>query len=180
MTGQWTQVSARGIQAIFFGRCVYNPADALQVTADTGMNVQVAPGACHIQGAMAVEDSPVCWRCRPAGSWTGLTRWWPGWTWHWGCAALTCMCSKGTPAEIPAAPALTRNNTVWELGLADLFVQKAQRRSPSSASPIQGWTRRAAMVITPQLRIWSRILHSCGFHRRARCGDGTDCRSLGG
>lgn len=35
----------------------YNPTDALQVVAGTGMQVLVKPGVCHIQGAMGIETA---------------------------------------------------------------------------------------------------------------------------
>ena len=35
----------------------YSSANALQVVADTGMQVAVEPGSCHIQGAIGIETN---------------------------------------------------------------------------------------------------------------------------
>lgn len=128
----------------------YNPAGALQVTADTGMNVQVAPGACHIQGAMAIEDSPRVLAVQASGELDRIDTVVARLDLALGVRSIDLYVLKGTPSETPAAPALTRNNTVWELGLADLFIAKStteisQRRITDTRLD----TARCGQVIAP-------------------------------
>lgn len=115
----------RKVYAQYFSDGVfYNPADALQVTVDTGMNVKVLPGVCHIQGAMAIEDSPRVLAVQASGELDRIDTVVARLDLALGVRSIDLYVLKGAPADTPAAPALTRNNTVWELGLADLFVAK--------------------------------------------------------
>lgn len=128
----------------------YNPADALQVTADTGMNVQVAPGACHIQGAMAIEDSPRVLAVQASGELDRIDTVVARLDLALGVRSIDLYVLKGTPAETPAAPALTRNNTVWELGLADLFIAKSTAEiSQQRITDTRLDTARCGQVIAP-------------------------------
>lgn len=102
----------------------YDPAAALQVTADTGMNVRVLPGACHIQGAMAIETEPRVLAVQASGELDRIDTVVARLDLSLAVRSIDLYVLKGTPAETPAPPALTRNNTVWELGLADLFIAK--------------------------------------------------------
>ena len=65
----------------------------LAVSANSTQGVAVAPGSCIINGAMGVEGDQ------------------------------RTLVVQGTPAAEPERPALTRNETVWELGLADVYVR---------------------------------------------------------
>lgn len=128
----------------------YNPADALQVTADTGMNVQVAPGACHIQGAMAIEDSPRVLAVQASGELDRIDTVVARLDLALGVRSIDLYVLKGTPAETPTAPALTRNNTVWELGLADLFIAKSTTEiSQQRITDTRLDTARCGQVIAP-------------------------------
>lgn len=128
----------------------YNPADALQVTADTGMNVQVAPGACHIQGAMAIEDSPRVLAVQASGELDRIDTVVARLDLALGVRSIDLYVLKGTPAETPTAPTLTRNNTVWELGLADLFIAKSTTEiSQQRITDTRLDTARCGQVIAP-------------------------------
>ena len=128
----------------------YNPADALQVTADTGMNVQVAPGACHIQGAMAIEDSSRVLAVQASGDLDRIDTVVARLDLALGVRSIDLYVLKGTPAETPAAPELTRNNTVWELGLADLFITKSTTEiSQQRITDTRLDTARCGQVIAP-------------------------------
>ena len=128
----------------------YNPADALQVTADTGMNVQVAPGACHIQGAMAIEDSSRVLAVQASGDLDRIDTVVARLDLSLAVRSIDLYVLKGTPAETPAAPALTRNNTVWELGLADLFIAKNTAEiSQQRITDTRLDTARCGQVIAP-------------------------------
>lgn len=102
----------------------YEPASALQVTVDTGMNVKVLPGVCHIRGAMGIEDSARVLAVQASEALDRIDTVVARLDLSLAVRSIDLYVVKGAPAETPAAPALTRNNTVWELGLADLFVAK--------------------------------------------------------
>ena len=128
----------------------YNPADALQVTVDTGMNVKVLPGACHIQGAMAIEDSSRVLAVQASGDLDRIDTVVARLDLSLAVRSIDLYVLKGTPAETPEAPALTRNNTVWELGLADLFIAKSTTEiSQQRITDTRLDTARCGQVIAP-------------------------------
>lgn len=102
----------------------YKPSTSFAVTATgTGMNVQVQPGMAQVQGAFCLEDTvqplPI------AAADAGLNR--------IDSVVLRLDLSldkrdislavvSGVAAVSPVAPALTRNNTTWELGIANVLV----------------------------------------------------------
>lgn len=104
----------------------YDPTTNFQVTAaGTGMALQVAPGKAQIQGAFAIESAVQSLSVAAADTTNNRI----------DTVVLRLDLSldkrnialavlKGTPAADPVAPALTRNGTVWELGLANITVNK--------------------------------------------------------
>jgi len=114
--------------AAYFGKLVsngifYASATNLLVTLGSGMAVSVASGSAWINGysyentdtltlnhAMASGVNPRI--DRVVVRFSAVER-------RIYLAVLT-----GTPAEIPTAPALTRSNDTFELGLADILVPK--------------------------------------------------------
>lgn len=104
----------------------YDPTTSFQVTAaGAGMALQVAPGKAQIQGAFAIETAVQGLSVTAADTTNNRV----------DAVVLRLDLSldkrnielavlKGTPAADPVAPALTRNSTVWELGLANIAVRK--------------------------------------------------------
>lgn len=102
----------------------YKPTNALQVVVDTGMQVGVEPGACHIRGAMGIEESRRTLvvqaseeqdRIDTVVARLDLSR---------AVRSIDLYVLKGTAAVSPQAPELTRDSTIWEIGLANIFVAK--------------------------------------------------------
>lgn len=104
----------------------YDPTTSFQVTAaGAGMALQVAPGKAQIQGAFAVESAVQSLSVAEADTTNNridtvvlrldlsLDK-----------RSIELAVLKGTPATEPIAPTLTRNSTVWELGLANITVRK--------------------------------------------------------
>ena len=114
--------------AAYFGRLVsngifYAMASNLQVGVTTGMGIFIQPGAAYINGASYENTTPLAKTLATADGvnpridrvvirWSLITR------------DIKVEILTGAPAATPAAPALTRNNDVWELGIADIFVAK--------------------------------------------------------
>ena len=114
--------------AAYFGKLVsngifYTTTTNLQVTPGNGMALSVAAGSAWINGysyentdafelnlATASGVNPRI--DRAVARFSAVER-------RIYLAVLT-----GTPAEIPAAPALTRSNDTFELGIADILVPK--------------------------------------------------------
>lgn len=102
----------------------YKPTNALQVVADTGMQVAVEPGVCHIQGAMGIETSRRTLVVQAAESLDRIDTVVARLDLSVAVRSIDLYVLKGTAASSPQAPALTRDSTTWELGLANLFVAK--------------------------------------------------------
>lgn len=102
----------------------YKPSTSFTVTATgTGMNVQVQPGMAQVQGAFCLEDTVQTLPIAAADA--SLNR--------IDSVVLRLDLSldkrdislavvSGVAAVSPVAPALTRNNTTWELGIANVLV----------------------------------------------------------
>lgn len=102
----------------------YKPSTSFAVTATgTGMNVQVQPGMAQVQGAFCLEDTVQTLPVAAADA--SLNR--------IDSVVLRLDLSldkrdislavvSGVAAVSPVAPALTRNNTTWELGIANVLV----------------------------------------------------------
>ena len=114
--------------AAYFGRLVsngifYASATNLQVTPGSGMAVSVAAGSAWINGYSYENTDALTLNLATASGvnpridrvvvrFSAVER-------RIYLAVLT-----GTPAETPTAPALTRSNDTYELGLADILVPK--------------------------------------------------------
>lgn len=108
--------------AYFSDGIFYKPTNALQVVASTGMEVQINPGVCHIQGAIGIEDAIRKLTISPAGSQPRITTIVARLDLSQDVRSIDLYAKDGAPAETPTAPALTRDSTIWELGLADIKV----------------------------------------------------------
>lgn len=113
----------RKVFAAYFSDGVfYNPTNALQVVAGTGMQVQVNPGICHIQGAMGIEPNLRTLSLTAAGSQPRIDTVVARLDLSQAVRSIELYVKTGTPAARPSAPSLTRDSTIWELGLANVSV----------------------------------------------------------
>lgn len=101
----------------------YNPTDALQVVAGTGMQVLVKPGVCHIQGAMGIETAEREFPVPAAEAQPRIDTVVARLDLSLEHRSIDLYYVKGTATAEPQAPALTRNTTVWELGTANIRVE---------------------------------------------------------
>ncbi|GHU82908.1 hypothetical protein AGMMS50284_5550 [Clostridia bacterium] len=114
--------------AAYFGDLIsngifYRTADSLKVTAATGMNVTVQPGSAWINGYHYNNSTPLDLPITTANGVNGrvdrVVLRWDNVGRRIYLAILT-----GVPASIPLQPELTRNSDIWELALANIFVNK--------------------------------------------------------
>lgn len=102
----------------------HKPTNALQVVSDTGMQVAVEPGVCHIQGAMGIESGRRTLVVQAAESMDRIDTVVARLDLSVAVRSIDLYVLKGTAAESPQAPALTRDATIWEIGLANIFVAR--------------------------------------------------------
>lgn len=102
----------------------YSPTNALQVVVDTGMQVAVEPGTCHIQGAMGIEETRRTLVVQASEELDRIDTVVARLDDSRSVRSIDLYVVKGTAAESPQPPELTRDATTWELGLANLFVAK--------------------------------------------------------
>ena len=102
-----------------------NPSTNLQVEAGSGMNVVVNPGFAICAGGLKLEENQLTLAIQAADSNydridTVVLRW------NDNDSERICdlYIVEGIPAVSPLRPELTRTESIWELGLADLFINK--------------------------------------------------------
>lgn len=102
-----------------------NPSTNLQVEAGSGMNVVVNPGFAICAGGLKLEENQRTLAIQAADSNydridTVVLRW------NDNDSERICdlYIVEGIPAASPLRPKLTRTESIWELGLADLFINK--------------------------------------------------------
>ena len=114
--------------AAYFGRLVsngifYASGTNLQVTPGSGMALSVAAGSAWINGYSYENTDALTINLATASGvnpridrvvvrFSAVER------------RIYLVVLTGTPAEIPAAPVLTRSNDTYELGIADIVVPK--------------------------------------------------------
>lgn len=108
--------------AYFSDGIFYNPTNSLQVVAGSGMQVQVQPGICHIQGAMGIQSDVTSLSLSPAAGQPRIDTVVARLDLSQAVRSVDLYVKAGTPAASPARPALTRDSTIWELGIADILV----------------------------------------------------------
>ena len=100
-----------------------NPSTNLQVQPGTGMNVIVNPGFAVIEGGLKYEETQRTLAVQASDTTydridTVVLRW------NDNANARSCdlYVIQGAPASKPVRPALNRESSVYEIGLADLFI----------------------------------------------------------
>lgn len=123
----YASADLRGVYANFFGNGVFmDDSTSLQVvSAAGGMNVYVKAGTCHVNGAFGVEtDQRTLQLDAASASLDRIDTVVARLDLAIEARSLDLYVVKGTPAADPVRPSLTRNETVWELGLADVYLPK--------------------------------------------------------
>ena len=120
-----SDVLARFLAKYFRNGVFSDDATGFQVVAATGMTVKVRPGFANINGRQVYEEAERVLTVQAADS--SLDRidsvvlrlnLLPS------ALSIDLYIVKGTATVSPSAPALTRNASTWELGLANLFVAR--------------------------------------------------------
>ena len=123
-------LTQRQITKLFYTNGVHadnNGQSNFKVNAGTGMTVVVDPGSCCIEGAYGIEDERRTLAIQAADSMDRIDR--VVIRLDDAERKIDLYVLKGTPASVPAAPALTRpvsgeSGDIYELGIADVFISK--------------------------------------------------------
>lgn len=133
--------------AYFSDGIFYKPTNALQVVAGSGLQVQVNPGICHIQGAMGIEPNLRTLTAEAAGTSPRIDTVVARLDLSLAVRSIELYILKGTPSSSPQRPTLTRDATIWELGLADIAVAaNSSTITQSSITDTRLDTSRCGMV----------------------------------
>lgn len=114
------------IKGVITNGVLPNPSTNLQVSAGTnGMTVVVRAGFCVIEGGLAIEPNTRTLEVTAADSTydridTVVARW----DANDASRKVDLHIRAGVPASSPVRPTLTREGSIYELGLADVFVTK--------------------------------------------------------
>lgn len=113
------------IMTIFFSNGVFmNTNNALQVTAGANMTVIVAPGRGMIRGTSCIESSSRGLEMVAASSKDRIDTVVLRWDANLEQRNIDLYVVQGIASDSPVRPQLTRTETIYELGLADVFVPK--------------------------------------------------------
>ena len=111
-----------------FNKLVYTngvfstPANSLMVKATSGMNVQVCPGGCHIEGARAYESNYRMITLQVSNNLPRIDRIVLRFDTAENRRDIDIYVKTGTPSTRPAAPELVRQPNFYELGIADIYI----------------------------------------------------------
>lgn len=116
----------REVYKTFFSNGVFMDTDqALQVAEGDGMNVLVAAGNCNINGTIGYEKNQRMLTIQASDTTydridTVVLRW----NANVEMRNIDLYVKTGVAQQVPVRPTLTRSETVFELGLGDVFVNK--------------------------------------------------------
>lgn len=102
----------------------YKPTSAFQVRAGSGMEILVNPGACQIQGAFGIETAQRTLALKAASTNDRIDTVVLRLDLSLSVRSIDLYILTGAEATAPKAPDLTRNSTVWELGIANILIPK--------------------------------------------------------
>lgn len=105
---------------------VFNPdGGSLLVTANSNMMVTVAPGGCHVEGALFYNDSPITLTLEAANSTLNrIDRIVAQFNTSQSVRAINIVVRTGTAATNPIPPEVRTESNLYEIVLADVYVGK--------------------------------------------------------
>lgn len=119
----FTAEQLREVLMTFFSDGVFlEDKDAFHVKKYSGMSVTVSPGRCFIQGDIGVERTDRILEFEASTSQPRYDTVVLRWDNNLDARSIDLYVKKGVASERPSRPSLTRGETVWELGLCDIFI----------------------------------------------------------
>lgn len=109
----------------FFSNGVFiDEPNQFHVTPGEGMNVIVDPGTCFIQGDVAYEQSQRELAIQAPSSEDRIDTVIIRWDANIEARTVDLYVLQGVASATPVRPTLTRTESVWEIGLCDIFIPK--------------------------------------------------------
>ena len=100
--------------------------NSLKVSAVGGMQVSVAPGGCHINGAKGYEAATRMFTLEAASdTYMRIDRIVARFDTSDSVRSIELYVKQGTPSTTPVAPTLVRASNYYELALADIYIGKS-------------------------------------------------------
>lgn len=96
--------------------------DAFTTSAGEGMSVIVSPGTGHIRGDICIEESNREIVFTAASSQPRIDTVVLRWNANIEARNIDLYVKTGVASEVPSRPTLTRAETIWELGICDVFI----------------------------------------------------------
>lgn len=119
----YTAEQLREVMMTFFSNGVFSEVPEAFVTkASDGMSVTLTPGRCFIQGDVGVEKSVRTMAFSAATSQPRYDTIVLRWDNSIDARSIDLYVKQGVAADKPVRPSLTRGETVWELGICDIFI----------------------------------------------------------
>ena len=146
----------RGLIKRYFTTGVFgSPPTGLQVTAGDGMSVAVLPGAFNIEGVTGWEDANRTLVLEAADALDRIDLVVLRLDDSQSARRTDLHIVKGAASDTPAAPAITRNSTVYELCLAQVFVPAASTAVTTSRVTDTRLNTEVCGTVGYQLGAWS-------------------------
>lgn len=119
----YTAEDLREDRKAFFSDGVFMDSDqALQVTAGDGMSVLVSPGKCEINGTTGYEKNERKLVLQAASSQDRIDTVVARWNNNNDTRSIDLYVRTGVAQDVPVRPTLVRNESVFELGLGDVYI----------------------------------------------------------
>lgn len=115
----------REVLKTFFSNGVFlQDSEAFVVTPNEGMSVLVSSGRCFIQGDVGVEQSTRELLLQAPSSQDRIDTIVLRWDANIDARSIDIYVREGVASSTPVRPTLTRTESVWELGVADIYIAK--------------------------------------------------------
>lgn len=115
----------REVLKTFFSNGVFlQDSEAFVVTPNEGMSVLVSSGRCFIQGDVGVEQSTRELLLQAPSFQDRIDTIVLRWDANIDARSIDIYVREGVASATPVRPTLTRTESVWELGVADIYIAK--------------------------------------------------------
>lgn len=124
--------------------------NSLKVSAVGGMQVSVAPGGCHINGAKGYEAATRMFTLETASdTYMRIDRIVARFDTSDSVRSIELYVKQGTPSTTPVAPTLVRASNYYELALADIYIGKSVTEITQSNITDQRFNSEVCGMVAP-------------------------------
>lgn len=144
----------REVYETFFSNGIFTDSEtALKVSPGEGMTVRVAPGRCCINGTVGYEEEERELALTASGTMDRIDTVVLRWDSALDARNIDLYVLAGAPSETPVRPTLTRSETVWELGLCDVYVTAHMLQTKSEKMTDTRLDSARCGVVAPFVRL---------------------------